>query len=107
MAIRRREHRYFVCIMSSETRVLHIGVTSNVEQRVQQHKEGAGSAFSAKYRTRKLVYFEETSDVHDALEREHHLKGWKRARKVALIKAANPEWLDLSAEWLNTSADRL
>jgi putative endonuclease len=79
--------------------VLYIGMTSNIEQRVQQHKSGAISGFSSKYRTHSLVFFEETSDVCGALDRERSLKGWNRARKVALIEADNPGWSDLSMAW--------
>ena len=99
MARNKREHRYFVYIMSSQTRVLYIGVTNDLERRVQQHKGGVGSAFTARYRVKRLVHYEEPSDIHAALERERHLKGWTRARKVALIESDNPEWRDLSEGW--------
>ena len=98
----RREHRYFVYIMSSHTRVLYIGVTNDLERRVQQHKSGTGSAFTARYRVKHLVHYEETSDVHAALEREKYLKGWTRSRKVALIETDNPDWRDLSEGWSDT-----
>jgi putative endonuclease len=91
MPTSRRDHRYSVYIMSSQTRVLYIGVTNYLERRVEQHKAGVGSAFTTRYRVRSLVHYEETSDVHAALERERHLKGWTRARKVALIESENPE----------------
>ena len=95
----RREHRYWVYIMSSQTCVLYIGVTNDLERRVQQHKDGVGSAFTARYRVKRLVHYDETTDVHAALERERHLKGWTRARKIELIESMNPEWSDLSADW--------
>ena len=107
ITVSRREHRYFVYIMSSQTRVLYIGVTNNLDLRVQQHKAGAGSAFTAKYRVKHLVHYDETSDVHAALERERHLKGWTRARKIALIEEMNPTWQDLSAGWSDDCPDRL
>ena len=47
----------------------------------------------------RLVYFEETSDVNAALAREKHIKGWLRAKKVALIESVNPDWRDLSDAW--------
>ena len=103
----RREHRYFVYIMSSQTRVLYIGVTNHLERRVQQHRDGTGSAFTARYRVSRLVHYEETSDVRAALERERHLKGWTRARKVALIESMNPDWQDLSEAWADTSTSGL
>jgi putative endonuclease len=103
----RREHRYFVYIMSSQTRVLYIGVTNDLERRVQQHQSGVGSAFTARYRVKRLVHYEETSDVHAALEREQHLKEWTRSRKVALIEADNPEWRDLSEGWRDSTLSGL
>ena len=107
MTRNRREHRYFVYIMSSQTRVLYIGVTNHLERRVQQHKDGTGSEFTTRYRVKRLVHYEETSDVRAALERERHLKGWTRARKVALIESMNPGWHDLSEAWTDTSTSGL
>ena len=101
--MRKREHRYYVYIMSSRTRVLYIGVTNDLEVRVQQHKDGVGSAFTSKYRAKHLVHYEETSDVHAALERERYLKGWTRARKIALIEDMNPTWRYLSVGWNDNS----
>jgi putative endonuclease len=98
-----RQWRYYVYIMSSQTRVLYIGVTNFLERRVQQHKDGVGSAFTSRYRVHRLVHYEETSDVYAALERERHLKGWTRARKVALVESMNPDWRDLSDDWTDTS----
>jgi putative endonuclease len=96
MPFTRRQRQYFVYIMSSQTQVLYVGVTNNLERRVQQHKDGVGSAFTARYRTKRLVYYEDTTDVLAALAREKEIKGWVRSRKVALIEAENPAWLDLS-----------
>ena len=89
--------------MSSQTRVLYIGVTNDLERRVDEHKQGNIPSFASRYRTRSLVYFEETSDVWAALEREKQLKTWTRAKKVALIESANPEWRDLSRDWIEGS----
>ena len=102
-----RVHRYFVYIMSSQTRVLYIGATNDLERRVDEHKRGAVPGFSSKYRTRSLVFWEDTGDVREALEREHSLKAKTRAKKIALIEASNPEWNDLSAEWNISSGDGL
>ena len=51
------------------------------------------------YRLKRLVYFEQTSDVHASLAREKQLKGWTRRRKIALIRSTNPDWSDLGANW--------
>ena len=90
--------------MSSQTRVLYIGFTNDLERRVDEHKRGTTPGFATKYRTRNLVYSEETTDVWAALEREKQLKTWTRAREVALIEVANPDWRDLSLEWTESSA---
>jgi putative endonuclease len=74
-------------------------MTNDLVRRVDEHKSGRIAGFASKYRTRRLVYYEETSDVRDALERERYLKGWKRERKVELIESVNPEWEDPSDAW--------
>ena len=93
------DRRYFVYLMASKSRVLYVGMTNDLERRVWEHRSGDGSAFTKKYHVHKLVYFEETDDVTAAIEREKQLKGWKRERKVALIEAGNPKWLDLAEKW--------
>ncbi|MEO0557761.1 MAG: GIY-YIG nuclease family protein [Bacteroidota bacterium] len=88
---------YWVYILASRTRVLYIGVTNNLERRVAEHRAGEGGVFTKRYRVRQLVYVEEYPDVNDAITREKELKGWTRAKKVALIEGANATWRDLSA----------
>lgn len=90
--------QYYVYIMASATRVIYVGVTNNLERRVYEHKSKAFKGFSATYNTNKLVHFEETNDVRDAIEREKRLKGWDRAKKLALISQDNPSWSDLSQD---------
>jgi putative endonuclease len=90
---------YYVYIMSSASRVLYIGVTNNVERRTIEHWEGRVPGFSAKYRTRELVYVEAFGHVRAAIAREKQLKGWLRARKIALIESQNPGWKDMAAGW--------
>lgn len=88
---------YYVYIMTNKLRgVLYIGITSNIEQRNIQHKKGIyRNAFTRKYNIHKLVYCEVYSDVEDAIRREKQLKNWKRAWKIDLVEAINPEWDDL------------
>jgi putative endonuclease len=90
---------YAVYIMASASGVLYIGVTNNLDRRVLQHKSGVVPGFSARYKTKKLVYFELFGDVRTAIGREKELKGWVRRRKIALIEAKNPGWRDLSERW--------
>ena len=88
---------YYVYILSNETNVaIYIGVTNDLVRRVYEHKTHADpNSHTAKYEIHKLVYFEETSDVRAAIEREKQLKGWNRARKNRLISGKNPTWADL------------
>lgn len=90
---------YFVYIMTNRSKTLYTGVTNNLERRVYEHKNKLVAGFTSKYNITKLVYYEETSDVHSALAREKQIKGWLRAKKIALIEAENSEWKDLSLEW--------
>ena len=91
---------YYVYILSNwNDTVLYIGVTSNLPRRLYEHKHHLVDGFTSKYNVEKLVYFEETSDVHVALEREKQLKRWRREKKNALIVQMNPQWLDLSTTW--------
>ena len=62
----------------------------------RRHQAGVGSAFTARYRTNRLVYYELTEDLQTARERERQVKGWVRRKKIALIAQANPKWRDLS-----------
>lgn len=75
---------------------LYIGVTSNLSQRMYQHREGWVEGFSEKYNTKMLVYFEVCEDMLSAIAREKSLKGITRAKKIALIEAENPNWEDLT-----------
>ena len=74
---------------------LYIGVTSNLPQRMYQHREEMVEGFSKKYGIKLLVYFELCDDMVSAIAREKALKGITRAKKFALIEAANPDWEDL------------
>jgi putative endonuclease len=82
-------------MMSSESGVLYIGVTSDLIKRVHEHKNEMIDGFSKKYKTKKLVYYEITTDVLSAIEREKQLKKWRREKKETLISKKNPERKDL------------
>ena len=91
---------YFVYILSNWNHsVLYIGVTNNLERRLYEHKNHLVDGFTDKYNVTKLVYFENTSDVRSAIAREKQLKGWTRAKKIALVNKENPGWCDLSLQW--------
>jgi len=91
--------RFYFYIMASTSRVLYIGITNDIWRRVWGHKNDAFPGFTSKYKVHRLVSFETFKYVGNAIAREKHLKGWLRERKVALIRAANPTWEDLSEEW--------
>ena len=88
---------YYVYILSSNTNVtIYTGITNDLIRRVYEHRNEADpKSFTAKYKAHKLVYFEQTTDVRAALEREKQIKSWKRARKNALVETMNPHWRDL------------
>jgi len=91
---------YYVYLLSNwNDRVLYVGVTNNLERRVWEHQNGFVEGFTKKYKVKKLVFFEETSDVSVAIEREKEIKRWRREKKSALVNSMNPTWKDLSGEW--------
>ena len=90
-------NRYYIYIMSSlNNTTLYIGVTNDLERRVKEHKSGEIPGFTQKYHCCKLVYFEEYSDIDQAIEREKKLKQWRRDKKDLLIKTKNPDLKDLA-----------
>src|SRR3970282_904022 len=92
-----RPRSYYVYILSSDRGVLYIGVTSDLHRRLAEHQDGLVEGFTSRYRVHHLVYFEETRDIRSALEREKQIKSWRREKKLALIREANPKFEDLSA----------
>lgn len=92
---------YFVYILASKKDgVLYVGVTDNLIRRVFEHKKGLAEGFTEKYWVKKLVYFEETTDVRSAIAREKQIKKWKREWKIELIEKKNPGWEDLYPDLL-------
>jgi len=77
---------------------IYVGVTSNLLQRVYQHREGTLGGFTAEYGCKRLVWFEAHETMEAAIAREKQLKNWRRAWKLALIEAGNPTWRDLAEE---------
>jgi len=90
---------YYVYIMTNRSGTLYTGVTNDLERRVYEHKSRTGSKFTTKYKIDRLLHFEAFTNILDAITREKQIKGWLRAKKIALIESANPDWEDLSAEW--------
>jgi putative endonuclease len=93
-------HEYSVYIMADKKNgTLYIGFTNNLYRRVYEHKTGQGSKFTAKHKTKKLVYFESSNDPSFGIYREKFLKGKRREYKIRLIELTNPHWLDISNGW--------
>ncbi len=89
--------QFYVYILTNKSnKVLYIGVTNDLERRMYEHKNKMINGFTKKYNLNKLVYFETTSDVRSALEKEKQLKNWHRSWKINLINEFNSEWKDLS-----------
>ena len=90
---------YCVYILASRSRILYTGVTSQLLERVKQHREGLVPGFTTRYQIHRLAYFETFSSPKCAIMREKQIKGWNRAKKVALIEARNPTWEDLAQKF--------
>jgi putative endonuclease len=98
----RREHCYYVyMVQSASRRALYIGMTSNLVQRVFQHKTHEFEGFTDDYNAVRLVYWEGFDDVIKAINREKQLKNWRREKKLWLIARANPKFRDLATDWYN------
>jgi putative endonuclease len=80
---------YYVYIMTNYSRTLYTGVTNDLRRRMYEHKQKLVPGFTSKYNINRLVYCETTSDVRVAIAREKQIKGWLRAKKIALIESAN------------------
>jgi putative endonuclease len=89
----------FYIMASGRNGTLYVGVTSKLTTRVWQHKLGTFEGFSKRYGCTTLVWFEGYATMLGAIEREKVVKRWRRAWKLALIEAVNPDWRDLSEGW--------
>ncbi len=95
-----KRHEYSVYILTNKANtVFYIGVTSDLTNRILEHKTKVYDGFTSKYKVNKLVYYEEYQWIQDAIAREKQLKGGSRQKKIDLIVSTNPGWSDLSEEW--------
>src|SRR5882724_9465875 len=94
---------YWVYIMANPwTRVLYVGMPNDIVRRTTEHKERTVPGFTQRYNVTNLVYFEEHASATEAIVREKQIKGWLRAKKIALIESTNPEFNDLAADWYDS-----
>ena len=94
-----KDHQYFIYIVCSRSGTFYIGMTNSLYRRALEHKRGDIEGFAGKYHCNRLVYYESYDDVHRAIGREKQLKGWTRAKKIALIESRNPRWEDFAEKW--------
>jgi len=97
----KEEEQYYVYILTNKSNnVLYVGITNDLARRVFEHKNKLVEGFTKKYNLAKLVYYDVTNEVESAIKREKQLKNWHRDWKMNLIAQFNPEWRDLSEEFL-------
>jgi putative endonuclease len=90
---------YYIYMMASKKNgTLYIGVTNDLLRRVWQHKNDVHGGFTKKYRVHRLVWYETTTDIEKAIQREKPMKKWRRQWKIELIEKKNPNWDDLYDE---------
>ncbi len=86
---------YIYILTNKHNSVLYIGITSNLVQRIYEHKNAFVNSFCSKYKLNKLVYYEVHGDIHAALKREKSMKRWLRRWKIEAIEKQNKTWQDL------------
>jgi len=95
----RRDRKYYVYILTNGARTLYVGVTNDIVRSVYEHKHKMVDGFTKKYNLTYLAYYDETTDVMSAIEREKQIKGWRRCKKIELVESVNPNWRDLAMDW--------
>ena len=87
---------YYIYLMASQKNgTLYLGETNDLPRRVWQHKNDVLEGFTKKYRVHILVWYETTTDIEVAIQREKQMKKWRRQWKINLIEEENPNWCDL------------
>ncbi|MCW5853212.1 MAG: GIY-YIG nuclease family protein [Anaerolineae bacterium] len=92
------ERNFYVYMLTNASRMLYTGMTNNLARRIYEHKHKLVEGFTSQYNLTTLVWYEATTDVRSAIQREKEIKGWRRSKKIALIDALNPMWRDLSED---------
>ena len=89
---------YYVYILTNSHGTLYVGMTNDLRRRVEEHRRRAIPGFTRTYNVDRLVYYESTSNPAAAIAREKEIKGWRKAKKIALVAAENPGWRDLAED---------
>ena len=92
------KHYYVYILVSKKNGTLYIGITSDLVKRIYEHKNNLISSFTQKYNVHRLVYYEEFTDVLEAIAMEKRIKKWNRQWKIGLIEKVNGDWRDLYFE---------
>ena len=102
MQSKMRMNYYVYFLTNKNNRVLYVGVTNNLVRRIYERKNHLDAkSFTTKYKATKLVYYEQTTDVRIAIEREKQFKSWNRERKKKLIESMSPNWEDLYSSMID------
>lgn len=99
-----KEQSFVYILASKKNGTIYVGVTSNLQKRIYEHKQGVFKGFTKRYNIKILVYYEVFDDIMEAIKREKILKGWKRNKKIMLIEQYNKEWHDLYESLFKTSS---
>lgn len=92
----------YVYILTNKANTLfYIGISGNIKTRLFQHRKHLIKGFTDKYNITKVIYIESFNSIIEAIEREKQLKGWKREKKIELIKTLNPNFKDLYEDIMN------
>ncbi len=97
-----KTNEYYVSILSNKSGNLYVGITNDLQRRMYEHKNKMITGFTSKYNINRLIFFQSFSNPDDAIIAEKRIKGWKRERKIELIKTLNPKMIDLSDDWLES-----
>lgn len=88
----RTEHKYYTYILTTRKyKLLYVGVTNNIRRRLSEHIHGTREGYTKRYQCYYLLYYEEFKYIDKAIKREKELKGWGKRKKLALIRAINPQ----------------
>lgn len=101
---RKSMNKYYIYILSNASNMLYVGLTTDIEMMLTKHRERKLSSFKGNFSFEKLIYVEETSDIHRAIEREVELKKIPHHNKLDLLRLTNPKWECIGNYWMKESA---